>query len=166
MLSQAAPPAPARDQRPGWECGGDAEHPQTPLRSPPASKPRGGGTGGVREVCADSPAITQRKENTTRHRINSSGTSEQTAPGKGHSSHHSSAGSPWHWAVPPREREVWVKTAQVQLQWGHEHGWGRCFALQPPQPWRFSSPRSVCSCINSVSYKSPVPRPGSPSGEV
>lgn len=113
--------------------GGNGGHPRalaglawTPFCSPPAKKPRARGAGSVREARADSPAISQRKENTTRRRINSSArgrASKQpllngTAPFPGQAWAHHGAG--WqHWvpgqavtppAVPPWEMAVWTKT--------------------------------------------------------
>lgn len=114
--------------------GGNGGHPRalaglawTPFCSPPAKKPRARGAGSVGEARADSPAISQRKENTTRRRINSSArgrASKQplpngTAPFPGQAWPHHGAGQQ-HWvpgqavtppAVPPWEMAVWTKSA-------------------------------------------------------
>lgn len=132
-LAGLRPTAPASSRCPGLE-GGVVLYPcapaglsRTPLRSPAVRKPRAGSTGSVREACADSPAITQRKENTTRRRINSSArgrASKQplpnsTAPFPGQAwPHRDTARSPRFWAAalgaqpgcPPRlcHRGKWL----------------------------------------------------------
>lgn len=117
--SQAVSPSPSKQPVSRLGRGGDVGHPctpagqaRTPLRSPPANKPRARGAGSVREAGADSPAITQWKENTTCCRINSSArgrASKQplpngTAPFPGQAWPHHGAGQQ-RWvpgrAVPP-----------------------------------------------------------------
>lgn len=71
---QAASPSPSKQPVGRLGRWGNAGHPNAPsgLAWSPPRKPRARGEGGVREVGTGSPAVTQRKENTTRRRINSS----------------------------------------------------------------------------------------------